>query len=65
MAFSEYCSQVPAHRMGSYEFSAIQLKTIQDGKTVTVFSGVSILYLDQPIRWNCIMGVSIDRGQRF
>jgi uncharacterized protein (DUF486 family) len=29
IAFFEYCFQVPANRIGSYEFSAVQLKTIQ------------------------------------
>jgi hypothetical protein len=29
IAFFEYCFQVPANRIGSYEFSAAQLKTIQ------------------------------------
>jgi uncharacterized protein (DUF486 family) len=29
IAFAEYCFQVPANRIGSYEFTAVQLKTIQ------------------------------------
>ena len=29
IAFVAYCSQVPANRVGHYEFSAAQLKTIQ------------------------------------
>ena len=28
IAFAEYCFQVPANRIGSYEFTAAQLKTI-------------------------------------
>ncbi len=31
IAFAEYCFQVPANRIGSYEFTTAQLKTIQDG----------------------------------
>jgi uncharacterized protein (DUF486 family) len=40
IALFEYCFQVPANRIGSYEFSAVQLKTIQEVITLTVFSGV-------------------------
>jgi uncharacterized protein len=29
IAFFEYCFQVPANRIGSYEFTTAQLKTIQ------------------------------------
>src|SRR6202048_5415816 len=56
IAFFEYCFQVPANRMGSYEFSAVQLKTIQEVITLTVFSVFSVLYLDQQIKWNYILG---------
>jgi len=28
IAFAEYCFQVPANRIGSYQFSTAQLKTI-------------------------------------
>ena len=56
IAFFEYCFQVPANRIGSYEFSAVQLKTIQEVITLTVFSVFSVLYLDQPIKWNYILG---------
>jgi uncharacterized protein (DUF486 family) len=56
IAFFEYCFQVPANRIGSYEFTAVQLKTIQEVITLTVFSVFSVLYLDQPIKWNYILG---------
>jgi len=56
IAFLEYCFQVPANRIGSYEFSVAQLKTIQEVITLTVFSVFSILYLGQPIRWNYVVG---------
>lgn len=42
IAFFEYCFQVPANRIGSYEFSSAQLKTIQEVITLTVFSVFSI-----------------------
>jgi uncharacterized protein len=56
IAFFEYCFQVPANRIGSYEFSAAQLKTIQEVITLTVFSVFSILYLKEPMRWNYAVG---------
>ena len=56
IAFAEYCFQVPANRIGSYEFSAAQLKTIQEVITLSVFMVFSVLYLKQPIRWNYIVG---------
>jgi len=45
IAFAEYCFQVPANRIGSYEFSTAQLKTIQEAITLVVFSVFSVLYL--------------------
>jgi uncharacterized protein (DUF486 family) len=56
IAFAEYCFQVPANRIGSYEFSAAKLKTIQEVITLTVFSVFSVLYLNEPIRWNYAVG---------
>ena len=52
IAFFEYCFQVPAKRIGSCEFSAAQLKTIQEVITLAVFSVFSVFYLKQPVRWN-------------
>ncbi len=40
IAFFEYCFQVPANRIGSYEFTAAQLKTIQEVITLTVFAAI-------------------------
>lgn len=59
IAFFEYCFQVPANRIGSYEFSAAQLKTIQEVITLTVFSVFSVLYLKQPLRWNYFAGFGL------
>ena len=56
IAFAEYCFQVPANRIGSYEFSVAQLKTIQEVITLTVFSVFSVLYLKEPMRWNYAVG---------
>lgn len=56
IAFAEYCFMVPANRIGSYEFTAAQLKTIQEVITLTVFSVFSVVYLKEPIRWNYVLG---------
>jgi uncharacterized protein len=59
IAFLEYCFQIPANRIGSYEFSVAQLKTIQRVITLTVFSVFSVLYLGQPIRSNYVVGFAM------
>ncbi|HTX17635.1 MAG TPA: DMT family protein [Bacteroidota bacterium] len=56
IAFLEYCFQVPANRIGSYEFSAAQLKTIQEVITLIVFSVFSIVYLKEDLKWNYLVG---------
>ena len=59
IAFAEYCFQVPANRIGSYEFSAVQLKTIQEVITLVVFSGFSVWYLGEELRWNYFVGFGL------
>src|SRR5208283_4474755 len=56
IAFFEYCFQVPANRIGSYEFTTAQLKTIQEVITLSVFSIFSIAYLGEPLKWNYLAG---------
>ena len=56
IAFFEYCFQVPANRIGSYEFSGAQLKTIQEVITLSVFAIFSITYLGEPFKWNYGVG---------
>lgn len=56
IAFFEYCFQVPANRIGSYEFTVAQLKIVQEVITLTVFPVFSVLYLGQPLRWNYLVG---------
>ncbi len=43
IAFVEYCFQVPANRIGHYQFSAAQLKTIQEVITLVVFCVFSVV----------------------
>jgi uncharacterized protein (DUF486 family) len=56
IAFFEYCFQVPANRIASYEFNAAQWKTIQEVITLVVFSVFSVFYVQQSIRCNHIAG---------
>ena len=65
IAFFEYCFQVPANRIGSYQFSTAQLKTIQEVITLTVFSFFSVLYLRESLRWNYLVGFSLMIGAVF
>ncbi|MFH0922383.1 MAG: DMT family protein, partial [Fibrobacterota bacterium] len=37
IAFVEYCFQVPANRWGHGQFTAVQLKTLQEVITLAVF----------------------------
>lgn len=65
IAFAEYCFQVPANRIGHYQFSAAQLKTIQEVITLVVFSGFSILYLKEDLKWNYALGFLMMIGAVF
>jgi uncharacterized protein len=62
IAFFEYCLMVPANRWGYGEFTAPQLKVIQEVVTLLVFAVFSVLYLGDAIRWNhlaafaCLVG---------
>ena len=56
IAFFEYCFQVPANRIGHYQFSAAQLKTIQEVITVVVFCLFSVFYLKEDLKWNYLVG---------
>ena len=65
IAFFEYCFQVPANRIGSYEFTAAQLKTIQEVVTLSVFAVFSTFYLNQPVTWNQLIGFALIAGGAF
>ena len=56
IAFFEYCFQVPANRIGSYEFTTAQLKIIQEVITLVVFSGFSVWFLKEQLKWNYVVG---------
>ena len=59
IAFFEYCFQVPANRIGSYEFTVAQLKTIQEVITLTVFAVFSMLYFHEGLKWNYFVGFAL------
>ena len=65
IASLEYCFQVPANRIGSYEFSAAQLKVIQEVITLIVFSVFSVLYLKQQFQWNYLVAFALMIGAVF
>lgn len=52
IAFAEYCFQVPANRIGYGEFTAFQLKIIQEVVTLSVFIVFAWLYFGERLRWN-------------
>ena len=56
IAFVEYCFQVPANRIGSYQFTTAQLKTIQEVITLIVFCIFSVVYLKENLKWNYLVG---------
>jgi uncharacterized protein (DUF486 family) len=65
IALGEYCLQVPANRIGYGQFSAYQLKIIQESITLTLFSIFAYFYLGESMRWNhaasfaCLLGAAI------
>jgi hypothetical protein len=50
---------VPANRFGYGQFSAAQLKTIQEVISLVVFAGFSVTYLKEPLRWNYLVGFAL------
>lgn len=65
IAFFEYCLQVPANRMGYGNFTAAQLKIMQEVITLVVFAGFSVLYLKEEIRWNYVVSFCFILGAVF
>jgi len=56
IAFFEYCFQVPANRLGYGQFSAAQLKIMQEVITLVVFCVFSVFYLKESLKWNYVVG---------
>ncbi len=56
IAFFEYTLMIPANRIGYTVFNAVQLKTIQEIITLSVFAIFSVVYLKEPLGWNHLVG---------
>jgi len=54
IAFFEYMLQVPANRIGYTALTLPQLKILQEAITLAVFVPFSILYMNQPIKWDFV-----------
>jgi uncharacterized protein (DUF486 family) len=65
IAFFEYCVQVPANRIGHLQYSAAQLKTMQEVITLVVFCLFSVLYLKEELKWNYLVGFAMMLGAVF
>jgi len=65
IAFVEYCFQVPANRIGHRQFTAAQLKTIQEVITLAVFCVFSVVYLKEELKWNYVVGFLMILGAVF
>lgn len=65
IALVEYCFQVPANRFGHGQFSAAQLKTMQEAITLVVFAIFSVVYLGEQLKWNHAVGFLMIVGAVF
>ena len=59
IAFFEYTLMVPANRWGYGQFTVVQLKTIQEIVTLTVFCGFATLYIGESLRWNHLVAFAL------
>ena len=59
LAFFEYCLQVPANRWGHGDFTASQLKILQEAITLTVFVAFAKVYLNELPRWNEAVAIGL------
>lgn len=65
IALPEYCLQVPANRIGYGQFTASQLKIIQEVITLVIFCIFSTLYLKEELKWNHLVGFLMIIGAVF
>jgi uncharacterized protein len=59
IALFEYALQVPANRIGYGQFTATQLKIIQEVISLSVFAGFAWLYLGERLRWNTMVSFGL------
>lgn len=62
IALPEYCLQVPANRWGHGQFSAYQLKLLQEVITLVVFMAFALFYLREAPRWNYLVSMGLIVG---
>ena len=56
---------MPENRIGHYEYTAAQLKTIQEVITLIVFCVFSLLHLKEELKWNYLVGFGMMIGVEF
>jgi uncharacterized protein (DUF486 family) len=59
IAFVEYCLAVPANRIGNPDYSAAELKTMQEVITLVMFAGFSVWVLGEPLTWKHAIGFAL------
>jgi uncharacterized protein (DUF486 family) len=59
MASLEYCCQVPANRIGSFELMVVRLKTIREVITPTVFAIFRVPYSNAQLKGNHFLGFAL------
>ena len=62
IALFEYIFQVPANRIGSYEWTVPQLKVLQECITLIVFTVVAFALFRSPVRWNYFVSYAFIAG---
>jgi uncharacterized protein (DUF486 family) len=62
LALFEYIFQVPANRIGSFEWTVPQLKVLQECITLVVFSLVAYALFRSPLKWNIIVSYAFIVG---
>jgi uncharacterized protein (DUF486 family) len=65
IAFFEYLFQVPANRIGSYEWTLPQLKVLQECITLIVFTLVAFVLFRSPVRWNYFVSYALITGAAY
>jgi uncharacterized protein (DUF486 family) len=65
LALFEYIFQVPANRIGSYQWSVPQLKVLQECITLVVFTLVAFVLFQAPLKWNIGVAYALIVGAVF
>ncbi len=59
LALVEYCLAVPANRIGYSVYSAAELRTIQVGISLVIFTGFAVFYLGEKIHLGQLAGFAL------